>query len=64
MDKTAINKMIIDIQDRLLSKLGSRISMHYFDRPVSEFSNEDIGFEKGLSKAEDEIQKIAKELLD
>ena len=57
-DDAAVARVVTDWRDRLLQRAHSAIDNHWLDKPTDDFTDEERGFERGLSVALLEIRKL------
>ncbi len=62
MDAAQINKMLVNLQVRLLKKLRGKVDAHFIDGCVEDFTDEQNGFERGLSTCIQEIHALISEV--
>ena len=57
-DDAKVVKIVTDWRDRLLKRARTAIDFHWLDKPVDDFTDEERGFERGLSTAIREITAL------
>lgn len=53
-----VARIVTSWRDRLLKRAFCAIDRHWFDKPVEDFTDEERGFERGLSVAQKEIVNL------
>jgi len=57
-DDAVVARVVTDWRDRLLLRAQTAIDRNWLDKPVDDFSDEERGFERGLSVALMEVRKL------
>lgn len=53
-----VARVVTEWRDRLLQRAHSAIDRHWLDKPTDDFTDEERGFERGLSVALMEIRNL------
>jgi hypothetical protein len=53
-----VARAVTDWRDRLLRRARGAVDQHWLDKPVDDFTDEERGFERGLSTAIKEITAL------